>query len=214
MKDFREMFSVGGLFLLATIIPVGMWHVAESLGAWLKLSIWSAYMLIFTAAITENFLRKRGLAWADVGFGPGLKIKTGALLGLAGAAATVALGWAGAELLGFHESRPSAAAQLVMQLLAAGGWKGRALVSFFMLTVAVCEEVVFRGIIFTYLAKRRSFAFALVCSSFLFCLGHGTPVRMAYTFIYGLVWGSAYRLRGLPASATAHYLHNIAAVYL
>jgi membrane protease YdiL (CAAX protease family) len=215
MKEIKEMFWVMAFFALVMLIPAGAWKAFDFLGFKLKLVAWAAYYIIFTAALAENFLRKRGLAWNDIGLGLGGSVWRAALLGLAGAVFSVGAGWFGCEVLGFKEAGNSSLVELVLKHMSGGGWNARLFLAWFMFPIALCEEIVFRGIIFSYLEKRKGFIVALLVSSLMFALVHGTPVRMAYTFIFGLVWGSVFRLgRGLTSSVTAHYLHNIAAFYL
>lgn len=213
MKDLKEMFLLTGLFALVMVIPVGVWHAFDFVGFRLKAVLWAAYYLGFTAAIAENFLRKRGLGWDYIGVARTADLRRAALIGLGFAAVSVAAGWFGAEVAGLRESGESPLAKFLLEKLSLG-LRGQIFLACFMLPIALCEELVFRGIIFNHLEKRRGFVFALLASSLLFALIHGTPARMAMTFVYGLAWGVAFKSgRSLAAPVTAHYLHNVTAFY-
>lgn len=215
MKEIKEMFWVAAIFSLVMIIPVGVWRAFDLLGFKTKLLAWGVYYIVFTAALAENFIRKRGFTWAEVGLSMTGNIWRAAALGLAGAAFSVGAGWFGAEVLGLRSAGTSAFEKMVLGHMSGGGWGGRAFLAWLMFPVALCEEMVFRGIIMNYLVRRRGFVFGLLASSFLFALIHASPVRMAHTFVYGLIWGCAFRLGGgLAAPAAAHYLHNVAAFHL
>lgn len=213
IKDLKEMFLLAGLFALVMMIPVGIWHAFDFAGFKLKAVLWAAYYLVFTAAIAENFLRKRGLPWSYVGVSRGADLRRAALVGTAFAAVSIALGWFGAEFAGLRESGNSPLAKFLLEKLSLG-FRGEVFLAFYMFPIALCEELVFRGIIFSHLEKRRGFAFALLASSLFFAMIHGTPARMIMTFFYGLAWGLSFRFgRSLAAPATAHYLHNVSAFY-
>jgi len=215
MKEIKEMLWVALFFTLVMLIPVGAWQAFDFLGFKVKLVAWAAYYIVFTAALAENFLRKRGLAWNYIGLGMGGNVWRAALMGLAGAFLSAGAGWLGYEVLGFREAGNSSLVEMVLKHMSGGGWNARLFLAWFMLPIALCEEIVFRGIIFSYLEKRKGFVVALLVSSLMFALMHGTPVRIAYTFVFGLAWGTVFKLgRGLTSSVTAHYLHNVAAFYL
>ena len=214
MKEVKEMFWVTALFSLVMIIPVGVWQAFDFLGFKVKLLAWGVYYIVFTAALAENFLRKKGLGWGELGLGLSGDIKRAAAAGVAGAALSVAAGWFGAEVLGLKSAATSSFETMVLKHMSGGGWGGRLFLAWLMFPIALCEEIVFRGIILNYLAKRKGFLFALGVSSLLFALVHASPVRMAHTLVYGLVWGLSYRFGGgLAAPVTAHYLHNVSAFH-
>lgn len=213
MKDIREMLLVAGLFMLVSVIPVGIWHVFYFLGEYIRLALWGGYYLVFTAAMAENFLRKRGLAWSYIGVSRSINLRRAVVFGMAFAVLSVSVGWLAAEFAGLRPSADSGLVKLVMEKLAEGR-EGNVFLALFMLPVALCEELVFRGIILGGLEKRRGFLFALPVSSMLFGLVHGTPGGMLVAALYGAAWGLAYKLGGgIAAPVVAHYLHNVASCH-
>jgi membrane protease YdiL (CAAX protease family) len=215
MKEVKEMFWFTGLFSLVMIIPVGAWQLFDFLGFAVKALLWGAYFVLFTVAMVANFLQKRGLRWNDIGVSWGWDLRRAMIGGLTGAAATLAICWLGGEVLGFRSSGNTALEEMILKVISGGGWKGRLFLCWFMVPVAVCEELVFRGVIFNYLKTRRGLVFAVAISSLLFGLVHGAPVRMVYTALYGVAWIFSYKLGGgLAAPVIAHYIHNVSAFYI
>lgn len=214
MKEIKEMFWATGFFSLVMVIPVGAWQAFDFLGFKIKLLLWAVYFMVFTVALVENFLRKRGMTWGEIGVSRGANLWRAAGVGLCGAALTVAGGWFGAQVLGFKSSSTTSMEEFLIRQMAGGGLRASLLLAWFMLPIAVCEELFFRGFLFNYLNKRRGLVFAVVASSVFFGLVHYYPVRIVYTVFYGLVWAGAYRFGGgLAAPVIAHYLHNVSCFY-
>lgn len=79
---------------------------------------------------------------------------------------------------------------------------------------AICEEALFRGLIFGAL-QRLGAGWALLISSLLFGLAHGSVYRLLPTFVLGMVMGLLrWRSRSLVPSMVFHGLHNGLAVTL
>ena len=64
----------------------------------------------------------------------------------------------------------------------------------------IVEELMFRGIMFHYLAKIRAGWFPVVISGITFGLWHGEPVQVVYTAVMGVMMGAVY---GYPRLAGA-----------
>lgn len=77
---------------------------------------------------------------------------------------------------------------------------------------ALCEEACFRGVIRIGLQRSLAPGRAIVLSAALFAVLHVVPVRIAATFVLGLVFGGIARARGLAAAITAHAVNNLMVV--
>lgn len=78
---------------------------------------------------------------------------------------------------------------------------------------AICEEIVFRGVLLRGLATRfRPYA-AVVIAAVLFSLYHLKPFQMPSTFTLGLVFGAlTLRSRSVIPAMIAHFLNNAIAL--
>lgn len=73
---------------------------------------------------------------------------------------------------------------------------------------AICEEYIFRGLIFHGYKKRNPFG-AIMMSSFLFALMHMNLNQFVYAFIMGIVFCMlVYATGTIMASITAHFVFN------
>ena len=73
---------------------------------------------------------------------------------------------------------------------------------------AVCEEVIYRGIILNGLRSRGTH-FAVLISALLFALAHGAAIQFLYQFVLGAVIGYVLIKTGsLIASMIVHFLNN------
>lgn len=83
---------------------------------------------------------------------------------------------------------------------------------FFSTTVyASCEEILFRGLVFSYIKKHAGFVKALLVSSLLFSLMHvGNPwLSLVTIFVNGLIYCVAFEKTGsLAVPCLLHGLHN------
>ncbi len=81
--------------------------------------------------------------------------------------------------------------------------------------IPVCEELVFRGLMFRRLRQGGSFLAAALYSSFAFGFLHGNMVQMLYGFILGFSFCYLYEKYGsVMAPVTAHVSSNILSVLL
>ena len=58
----------------------------------------------------------------------------------------------------------------------------------FAILPAICEELIFRGVIFNGLRKNFSDTFAVIFSALLFALMHSSVMQLAYPFIMGIIF--------------------------
>ncbi len=78
----------------------------------------------------------------------------------------------------------------------------------------LCEEFIFRGLVFGGLRRSMGMAPAIVMSAALFAIVH-PPVSMAPVFVLGLVTAYAYeRSRSLLAPVLVHAVYNGALLVL
>lgn len=89
-----------------------------------------------------------------------------------------------------------------------GGWY---VLNLFVLAFlpAVCEELIFRGIIFNGLRKNMKDIYAILLSATLFALMHASLEQFVYPFILGLVFGwLVLRTKTIVSSMIVHFLNN------
>ena len=80
---------------------------------------------------------------------------------------------------------------------------------------AVCEELVFRGVIFNGLRKNTKDVTAVLLSAFLFALMHGRLEQLVYPFILGIILGVVVlRTKSIVASMIVHFCNNLIVVTL
>jgi membrane protease YdiL (CAAX protease family) len=78
---------------------------------------------------------------------------------------------------------------------------------------AVCEELLCRGAIAFALRRRAGPVVAVLVSALLFALLHGSPYRLAPTFLLGIAFGAiALRSGSIVPTMLAHALNNAAIV--
>lgn len=81
------------------------------------------------------------------------------------------------------------------------------------LAPAVCEEVVFRGVLLRGLASRLPVIAALPIASAMFAAYHLKPLQMIPTFTLGLLLGAlVLRAGSILPSVIAHFLNNAIAI--
>ena len=97
--------------------------------------------------------------------------------------------------------------------LSNAGWL---ILNIIMLAVvpAICEELIYRGVIFNGLRKFGSLG-AIVISALIFALAHGSAMQFFYQFILGVVLAIAVLKSGsIITSMVIHFLNNtIVVVY-
>lgn len=95
------------------------------------------------------------------------------------------------------------AASLPMQLICLG------------ILIPLCEELVFRGLMFRRMRQRGSFLQAALYTSFIFGFLHMNLVQMIYGFFLGMVFCYFYEKYGsVKAPVFAHMTANIVAVFM
>lgn len=78
---------------------------------------------------------------------------------------------------------------------------------------AICEEVVFRGVLLRAFAARLPPAAAVIGSAAIFAIYHVRPIQMLPTFTLGVVFAViALRGRSIVPSVLAHFLNNALAL--
>lgn len=84
----------------------------------------------------------------------------------------------------------------------------------FLVAVPLCEEHVFRGLVFGHFEHAMPVVWAMVLSSFVFALCHMTLTHLPVTFMLGMTSCMAYRLTGsLKASVCLHSAYNAVALF-
>ena len=129
------------------------------------------------------------------------------LLGFAGASHL--LYFLAAQHPGFESSGLAGGTGLSERLEAHG--LGVALVLFALLP-AICEELIFRGALFSMLERLAGDRLALVGSAALFGLVHLEPLHAGVAFALGLQLGMLRLVHGLPLAIAAHFAGNALAV--
>ncbi|VII18340.1 ABC transporter permease [Clostridioides difficile] len=84
---------------------------------------------------------------------------------------------------------------------------------------AICEEIFFRGFIFSSFSKskdkNKSIKLAIICSSVLFGIMHMDFIRIIPTSILGIIFAySVYKSGSIFVSMLLHFLNNGVAVML
>lgn len=80
---------------------------------------------------------------------------------------------------------------------------------------AVCEELIFRGVIFNGLRKNTKDITAVLISALLFALMHGRLEQLVYPFILGIILGVVVlRTKSVVASMIVHFCNNLIVVTL
>lgn len=107
---------------------------------------------------------------------------------------------------------PEAARVLGRELVAQDGGELLVLLALAAITPAICEELLFRGLLLRTLLRRHSPALAIGASAATFALLHWTPggaARMAPTLILGLLLGWAvWRSGSLWVGMLVHGVYN------
>lgn len=110
---------------------------------------------------------------------------------------------------------PMAHDKLLRSYLHLGWWPGFALnLGKAALLPAFCEEVFFRGLIFSKLEKTGYGRGAFFLSALLFAGAHGVWVYFPLYFLLGLGAAHIYRKGGLPAAILAHFVFNAAGLVI
>ena len=79
--------------------------------------------------------------------------------------------------------------------------------------IPICEELVFRGLMFKRMRERSGFLYAAVYSALVFGLFHGNIVQMVYGFILGMLLAYMYEKYGsVKAPIVGHMVMNLFSV--
>lgn len=79
---------------------------------------------------------------------------------------------------------------------------------------AICEEILFRGLVFTGLKKKGNLV-AVLGSAFIFMIMHGSPDQTVHQFILGVILAVAFLVtENIWVPITIHFLNNFIAVSL
>lgn len=77
----------------------------------------------------------------------------------------------------------------------------------------LCEEMVFRGVVYKRLRYQESYMSAAIYSSLIFAVMHGNLVQILYGFIMGMLFANLYERYGsVKAPIMAHIVVNILSV--
>lgn len=82
-------------------------------------------------------------------------------------------------------------------------------VLFFSLTPAICEELLFRGLIFGSLNQKIQAKFAIILSGILFGIFHVYPGKIITTALLGMLFAySRYKTNSLTIPIILHFINN------
>jgi membrane protease YdiL (CAAX protease family) len=190
-------------FVLQALCMLGLTHGG-------KLEVGVAVVIAFAAAGAIVFLLARYVYWrgrtAGVPTlrGAGLSATLGLGLGGGLAATVVALGY----LVALRFTPWGAELARASTLPMGASW----LYALAVVAAPLCEEFIFRGLLFGGLRRSLAFLPAAALSAALFAIMH-PPVSMAPVFVLGLCAAWAYeRGRGLLAPVLVHAVYNAAVV--
>jgi membrane protease YdiL (CAAX protease family) len=148
-----------------------------------------------------------GATRANLGLGRKPRL-TDVLIGLGAGLALVAVSLVLAsvqeKLLGPHP-------QLAVQILKSHSGLASFAIDFVTvaLTAGVCEEIMFRGVVFTALVQRMPLVWAAVLSGLLFAAAHGDPWSLVELWAVGIGLGLLfYKTRSLWPNMVAHTTFN------
>lgn len=83
------------------------------------------------------------------------------------------------------------------------------------LTPAICEELMFRGYMFTAFRQKMSLGKAILCVSILFGISHMDIIRILPTALLGAALAYAiYKADSIAASSLIHFLNNAFSVFV
>lgn len=125
-------------------------------------------------------------------------------------AADLAVTWTGLRLIAAYYPGAEAPAALERIWTAPGNWFFIAASTMFL---ACCEEIMLRGLVLNYIMKRAGFLKAMLWTSFLFMIFHGSRnwIALLLMFSSGCLYALAYRhAGGLAVPCLLHGLHNLA----
>ena len=78
--------------------------------------------------------------------------------------------------------------------------------------VPVCEEYIFRGVLFSYLS-RYGLSFGIIASAVLFGVAHSAPTQSVFAFTFGIISAFAVAITGnIKTSVILHAMNNTISV--
>ncbi|MCG2726340.1 MAG: CPBP family intramembrane metalloprotease [Elusimicrobia bacterium] len=190
-----------------------------------RLPVMIAVMVLFTVGICQRFFKKTGLTWNEtIGYAnfKNYVFKSvvfgicGAILALISVKFTMSLipnEWALKimdELLKPNSSKFLIIFANIRNDYVLGDFFVFILMGGFVFT----EEVIFRGLMFRYIEKRKNFIVAILVTSLIFSLAHIAPYKVLFTFSYSVIWGlSLVAAKNLISPILAHCLFNVSLFY-
>ena len=124
-------------------------------------------------------------------------------------------GWKAFRTVLLYGTAGFAAVRLICLIPGAGGVPARDVPAVVLLCVLgpVCEEIVYRGLVFGAAERMDGFIPALILTTMLFAFGHGTVLQAALAVPVGLILGIVREKKGnLLAPAVLHISLNAAAL--
>jgi sodium transport system permease protein len=86
---------------------------------------------------------------------------------------------------------------------------------FLSIAPAICEEILFRGIIFGTLEKKIGFLKSIFISSILFGLFHIYPAKIAVTAMLGMIFAYVvYKSGSIYTSMLMHFINNFFTLFI
>ena len=84
-----------------------------------------------------------------------------------------------------------------------------------IILIPICEEIIFRHVIFGYLKKNHNIVFAVILQALFFGLWHGNIEQMICAFIVGIFLALIYmRYNSLLGNITLHIVFNLMGVLI
>ncbi len=84
-----------------------------------------------------------------------------------------------------------------------------------IILIPICEEIIFRHVIFGYLKKNHNIVFAVILQALFFGLWHGNIEQMICAFIVGIFLGLIYmRYNSLLGNITLHIVFNLMGILI
>ena len=193
------------LFVAAVLFPGGP---ANSQSVQIAVSLLVELAAIF-GAVYGVLIYRRGFSWADLGVRPisgiwalAAIVAAFACLFAAGAISRITERYFDTPMMDQYET----------ELIPPGGITWRYAVALIVtvgILVPIAEELLFRGVLYTWLRQRLSILPCTLISAALFALAHGNRQMMAQIFIVGIVLALIYeKSRSILVSGLVHMTVN------
>lgn len=204
------LLLIAGMLLVGFGVTFGFRSLLDAAGLdWLALPlIVILQSLGFLALLWLVVLQRRNLDWRDLGLKPAPPAWLGraVVLGLGAVPMAMAINYLVQALLGETWENPQ-----IETLAPEGGSLASGMVLLFLVSFVVpfVEELLFRGLLFAWLAERWSLALAYPLSSLAFASLHFLLPLFPALFLMGLLLAYVYRQSGsIWASILVHGLFN------